>query len=477
MLYFIILGIIIILFTSFLILKTRELCKKDEEKIFLIISILMGSLYVFAGPIFTGTDEHIHYYRIYEIAKGSLKTPIIKKVTGEELPESLVKSFTDNYTNMDNINQHIKYKNLFNTIDLPLEKNKKIQYGKSDATNYVSASIYSPVQYLPQAIGFKVAIIFNLSPTIIGYIGRIANLFFYIFMGVICLKILPFAKMFILCILLSPIMLGSAATLSPDIMTITSILLFISIILSLKYTTAKLTQSKKICLFICAIVLSLCKIVYIPILFLLLLIPHEKFSSKKERKIFIILTIFLGLIANLYWLKISNIYFNNYYTKTDDQIKFVLSHPIHYISIFFYTYCQDAIPWLKEALAGYSYQGQVSTYTIFGYLYLMITILSTQNEKKEIKRDNFSKVISGIIILVIIALISTALYVQCTANFYGVGYNQIAGIQGRYFIPILLLIPFIYGKNKTIINNMSILNIIIFVNTQYIIMMVNQFLI
>jgi uncharacterized membrane protein len=52
--------------------------------------------------------------------------------------------------------------------------------------------------------------------------------------------------------------------------------------------------------------------------------------------------------------------------------------------------------------------------------------------------------------IIVITLVCTAIYMQCTAQFHAVGNSTIIGIQGRYFIPIIMTIPIIIN-NK--INN------------------------
>ena len=82
----------------------------------------------------------------------------------------------------------------------------------------------------------------------------------------------------------------------------------------------------------------------------------------------------------------------------------------------------------------------------------------------ENKVEKSTKFILGIILGVIIILILTSLYVQWTPF----GLSKIDGVQGRYFIPILLLLPFILDNHFLVPSQKApmryILLILLFIN-------------
>lgn len=76
---------------------------------------------------------------------------------------------------------------------------------------------------------------------------------------------------------------------------------------------------------------------------------------------------------------------------------------------------------------------------IVGLLFVYINISDETMRKKLTK---YQKIIITLIILAIMGLIFTSLYIQWTpAN-----WSVIAGVQGRYFLPILPLLSLIIGN-------------------------------
>ena len=157
----------------------KKIVKKKKLKIdgiFPIVGIVIGLMYLVASPLFTGSDEHNHYYRIYEITEGNLITPVQKDDTvGGKLPKSLYETFINKEKDSINRNAKIKYSDEVSMVKYKLNKNTEIQYGTEYATEYSNTALYCPIQYLPQIIGFMIGKIFNLGPFFLGILGRLFN--------------------------------------------------------------------------------------------------------------------------------------------------------------------------------------------------------------------------------------------------------------------------------------------------------------
>ncbi len=436
---------IIIVFYGEKILKKLKL-----ENIFLICALFFGFLYIIICPLFTGSDEHNHYYRIYELSEMKLLTPIHNNIIGGELPQALVDCFVLD-KEPANRNLYIRYQDLKEMLKVKINNNDTIKYGKNYQTEYVNAAIYSPFQYLPHTIGFIIGKITN-SPYLIGIFGRITNLLMFIFLSYFAIKIIPKGKMFYFTILLSPVVLSGAATLSCDAFTNALVLLFIAYLMKYLKYDKKIDKKSKIILFITSAFISVCKIVYLPIILLIFMIPSNRFKNKKEKNIYTFLLVATGIILNMIWMKFTSPYFEIYYSNSKVQEIFILKHLIRYILIVFNTYGNIVFNLFENMFVGKQmYHTGLQMPTLLSLLYVIFVFLSIFNENKGLKLKKIQCYSIVCIQLIIIALITTALYIQCTATFAGVGYDEVVGIQGRYFIPLLFLFPFITNFKKEII--------------------------
>ena len=244
----------------FLLLYFYNRNKKIKyDKLFLIVSIILGTFYLFISPLFTGSDEHNHFYRIYEITDGVLVTPA-KDVIGSELPCSLYKTFINGSNEVVNRNVNIKYGDLKDMYKIPLNKEVKEQYGIGYEKEYSNTALYSPLQYFPQIVGMFVGKALNLSPYLLGMFARLSNLIFYIAICTFAFKKLTKCKTLAFILMTSPTILSNATTLSADAFTNSLVFLFISCILYYCSNKQELDTKRKILLLFLSIMLASCKI-------------------------------------------------------------------------------------------------------------------------------------------------------------------------------------------------------------------------
>ncbi len=410
------------LFCLFAFLDIKD---KKFERLYIYISIFFGFLYLIIIPIGKSPDDVNHFVRAYEIANGKLVSDQAKdKSAVEDVPFQLV----------DNLSyeKDLSYKKAINNI---LEKNTNATI----TVNYSNTALYSFICYIPQVIGIKIGLILKLPILLVGYLGRLTNFIIWIILMCVAIRINPLLKKEIMFISLLPISLQEAVSLSPDAITISCSMLFVSFIMYLmNCKNDKMNKFDYLFLILLSIIISLCKIVYFPLCFLIFLIPKDRFNSKTAKYVqLFILTIFL-LFINIVWLKIASRYlieFNNG-VNTPMQIQYILFHPHRYIFIVIKTLNIFG----KDYIATIFGRG-LSLYDVhISYLYSIIVflafiLLSLKNDSIY-KITKKQKIAVGIIFIIIVALIFTSLYVQWTPYMK----SYIEGVQGRYFVPILLLV-------------------------------------
>lgn len=457
-------SILITIVVFYIIFRLSKTKKINIPSLFVFLAILIGTPYIFLSPLFTGSDEHNHYYRIYEISNFEMITPT-EEYVGSKLPNSLSKTF--NVAGGSNVN--INYKDIFTMSKVELDKEDVKQYGKEWSNSYNNTALYSPFTYIPHVLGFWVGKLFNLSPLIIGMIGRITNFICFIILGYLSLKIVPKAKLFYLIVLLSPNMLQLATTLSADAFTNGLVLLYTAIVFKHYYNKEILGKKDKWTISLLAILISLCKIVYIPVVCLLYFIPNKCYKNMKEKHIYSGILIFICIVLGLLWTKQTEPVFAIEYTKNPKQMEFVLGNIFEYFIIFLRTFSNYFFEFVECLFVGTRmYHSQLIMPSFISIIYIVLVIISFLKHDNKRNRPIKCNIMIWIIALLTIGLIGSAIYVQATAQYIALENPVIEGIQGRYFLPIVILLPFLIEikniklkiKEQTIISICLVINLI-----------------
>ena len=152
---------------------------------------------------------------------------------------------------------------------------------------------------------------------------------------------------------------------------------------------------------------------------------------------------------NLIWLKIANGYLSNF-REGDSKIQIILAlqNPIQYIQTFIYTINLNGSKYLLSLFGNDLGWGElIKLYSMVPY-FLLAIYLFTATTEEEIKNKfkTYQLIWIALVVLAIVTLIFTSLYVQWTT----IGGESIAGVQGRYFLPILPLIMLLIGSTLKI---------------------------
>lgn len=450
--YGIIILLIIVTFEILLTIGVNYFMKKKKtlEKIFLLLIIPIGLSYLVLIPLGKIPDEQTHAKRIYDITEGNFITKIHKEKknqSGAYLYKDIKKIFSQK--------KYHTYKNVFQS-----------KSGKEKVfLRFPSASLYSFVCYLPQATGVLIGKIINLPLVFQMYLGRLMNFLVWMMLMYFSIKYIPYKKITVFAIGFIPIVIQEAVSLSADAITIGTSIFLVSYILYLKEKKSMMEKKDYIICSLTTIVLSLCKIVYLPICLVLFLIPYDKFKSKKDKYVKIGLLALFVIILNLIFLKISSSYLaeSNLQGNPSAQLSFLLHNPFSYLQNCFNAIYQYSFNWLYE-LFGMSlclFDVILSPFYMIFIIGTYIYIFLFDNTKKITKQN---KLAISLIVLITIALIFTSLFIQWTP----VHSTRVEGIQGRYFLPILFLITILCNSDriqlKKGINTKIVCYLLIFIN-------------
>lgn len=406
------------------------------EKIYLIIVIPLGILYCIANPLGKVPDEDYHARKAMAISKGNFFSYTNEEGDAVDNLNTKVKELVTRQTS--------SYQEAWNRLNIE-ETDEEVEL------KYTTMALYAPICHLPQAIGIVIARTLGGGISVQCYAARLANFAVAVFLIYNAIKLVPFKKNIVFFLAMLPITLNEIASMAADALAISMCLFFICYILHLKFDDNKKQITKKdiVLIAISSVIVALCKIVYIPLVLLLFILPKEKFGTLKKKNITVISIIVGAIILNLIWLIYCSKFLVAFNPGVDSgfQLKYILSHPITYLLTVFRTlntYFQMFIIHLcGEGLGSFNVQASV---LFVVPCIVLASMLFFVNDEKDIKIDIFTKIVCLFIFVVIVALIYTSLYVQWTEAMKPV----ITGIQARYFLPILLLTAIIFNNNKIV---------------------------
>lgn len=441
----ILIVVILLAITINIILLAISIYKEkdmNDMKLFKTIMPIIFILFFICMPALKSHDEDAHWFRIYDISQGNLLTSCKYNYVFEQEGNYPVGKFPKAVFDLRE-KIYVEGESVTELLNLEINENEAIYIAMP------TTAIYSPIQYMPQALGVFIANIFTNKPIIMYYVARLFNALLTVGLIYLAIKFMPFGKKAILIVASIPIALEGCLSLSPDAMTIAMCLLFTAYIFYLKFNDSKtsITLEDKIIIALLGSIVALCKIVYLPIVGLVLLLPKNKFKSKKEQITTMALVILIAVIINLTWLSIAGQYLAEYKEGMPvNQVQTLLKNPIEYIKVLLYSMDLNGSKYLLSMFGGEIGLNEcLLLHSVVPYTFIFLTmIIALFDESIKNKFDKYSCIIMALIVLAVIGLVFTSLYIQWTNE----ESTSIRGVQGRYFLPILPLIIMLLSKIK-----------------------------
>lgn len=428
--------------------------EKELYKTAFIIILIFGLICSFTTPICFAPDEVEHFVRTEITSRGDL------------FPDYVNGSFQTIQSTIDLISVGRMNHNNYDAMN---RFNSTIFYTDADTMpinhtliDYPSAFMQNPFWgYLFPAIGMFIAKLLNLNAIWLLWIGRILNILLYSSLVSIAIKKTPILKMQMLVFSCLPLAVFSAGSLSIDAFINGMGILTISYFLYLYKLPQKSINYKHIIKYsILVALIGTCKVTYFALIILLIFIPKDNFKSDREYLLTFLSVIIMTIFALLWSAYYANPnYLNSHRASkwarsninSTQQLDFILSHKK-----------QTLMEILK--LPNYFKEDLLFRWGVFNPIYLMFlgaVSFLYPNERFNLK-TKIGALLTGIIIYV-------GTYLAFLLTWTSVGQlSPIMGVQQRYFIPILLLIPFVFGFNHEEMDETKL--------NMYIIMMVVTFI-
>ena len=410
------------------------------EKLFVLIALFFGILFVFILPPFQSVDEGMHFFRTYQISEGKFISQNIEGAVGDEIPASLSKFYEMYVPFIRNIDKKTGISDIKRDLLFPLNKEEKV------FTRFTNTSLYSPVCYISQLPGVIAGKIAGLSLGGLYYLGRISNLISYCLLVFFALRITPFFKCPMFLLALMPMSLSLAGAYTCDVAVLGLNFLWMAVILKVMTLPQKVTFSNKwvIILAVLGLLISLSKS-YILLLPLIFLLPPKFFNTKKDYFISTLGILAVAIAGLAFWsfcIRGLSLDMNNSFANSAMQMEFIKSHPFAYIFVLIKTFFVKTPRLLITMIGVLGWQDtKLDWITYIAYPFLMYFAVCADNF--DFKPERWQKILIWIVLIAGTIITYTSLYIMWSP----VGNSVILGLNGKYFIPLMLPLCLIF-KNS-----------------------------
>lgn len=228
--------------------------------IFVAVCVVYGIFFSFLIPTNQVPDERSHWSMLYEDLGDPSKLQEIYDELGDQGQTGVVRypgqgvDTAEYISAASNMLENYSFSNQFPSIKI--------------------------VRRPGQALGVLIGQLLHLPAYWILQLGELGGLVVYAVLGAIALKLMPFKKNLMMAVMLLPMAIHQAASVSYDGLANMSAYLAIAYILHLKVNAEKVSWKQIVNFFILAVMLLLCKVVFVLLMFLVFTIPLDKLELK-----------------------------------------------------------------------------------------------------------------------------------------------------------------------------------------------------
>lgn len=407
--------------------------------------LVVGSIYGFLVTPYMVPDEETHIdmaYRYADILMNTGNTDDFHCLKREEDAQKLFISdpSIENYRYV--------YENIGKTAT-----NEEII--EANATANSGAYLF---MHFPGAVGIVLARVFHLGYVQMLFLGRFMGLFVFAFAVFLGMKKLPFGKATLFVLSILPITLQQANSFSYDSILFSAALLYICYIFSMAYSQEKL---KALDIAVCCalgIAIIYCKSgAYTPIVFLFLLIPIQKFVSKKAGYIcmgsFSIVFLLGFLVKNIKVVNTAAETTNKVMgiqeaiTMPNYSLSYILQNPMVLLDVLNNTFADKSEFYLQSMLGQHLGWIQVELSNVIVMAFIIILLFSAfraRGEKQYVTTGN------KWMIFLLCAASAMLVLMGMLVSWTPITYVSVEGVQGRYFFPLLFPMLMMIRNSKII---------------------------
>ncbi len=414
-----------------------SLCFTQPHSVFLILAIPVGLAMILLTPPFQIADENSHFFHAYTLSQGQVfphPSPEAGfSASGGTLPVNVERIVWTRpfYTLPGHPERKIEWTDLSRLFEIPLNSSevKHVAYG---------VVIYAPPPYLAPALGIAVGRLFDFSPVLLLYLGRLSCFAAWVAMIWGALRLIPAARWALLLLALYPLTLSQGAGLTADSFVLGLTFLFTAMLLHFAWTTGIETIPSRqfAVLLLLTVTLALSKQVYLPLSLLIFLIPRERLGAGRQYWGRLLLFFILPCGAMFVWSLIIMPTMRGWISDVDPvrQLQFILANPLDFVWAVGRTLKEERSIAKLFGRLGWE-DTQLPEILVLPYFLAMV--VASLNDRAGCRiRPNHRIFLLGLVGVSILVL-ATLLYMQWNP----VGNGAVRGLQrGRYYLPFLPLL-------------------------------------
>lgn len=239
------------------------------HRIFAISAVYIGLLYCMILPPYAAPDEQFHINQSFNISSRVLGA-------GGEVIE-----WDENIKRADDTDHIIQNAKTTVFTYKQIADNAFVKNHDNTPTVYQGEQVGGTnLLYLPQAAAITLGRLLRLGFVQVLYLGRLANMLCAVWLVTLAVKYTPVGKGVFMVIALFPACMHQLASFSRDALTIGLYFFFAAYCLKLLLSEDNITGKDLIILGITAFAAAPAKMAYMPLLFLALLLPKQRFAVK-----------------------------------------------------------------------------------------------------------------------------------------------------------------------------------------------------
>ncbi|WP_378735830.1 DUF2142 domain-containing protein [Nocardia brasiliensis] len=413
-----------------------------------VLVAIFGGLFTVLTPPFWGHDEITQFGRAYQVAHGGLLPQQIKDTRGVayggDVPTSITAlmgyALRDYTTNPEEPGSMVADPGAYDRLG---------GAAVSDDTEpvwFTNTAAYSPVPYIPAAVGIRLAELFGLDVGGTIALTRLAGLLAYLSVvgfGLYALR-RHRVQWLAFTVAVLPIAVFQAGTVTADTMTNALAIMVSALLVKALFLGDRLGRVETGALLAATILLPVSKPTYVLLAMLVVLVPADRFGFTGWRRAIPWAFAVAGGLVFAVWMKIAAPTGDGmglmrpehqwHSVKPGEQLRGILSDPGHFISVFGESIALRDERWFSQFFGelGFAYI-DVPALTMLACLFAFAVSIGVAD------RMTAATFRRTLLVALTVAASVAMIYVTLYMSFTPVGYYIIDGVQGRYFVPLAIV--------------------------------------